>query len=43
MKSRLIRKLSKMTCDKRELHRIVLKYKKRFAEACEVLDGKKKK
>ena len=40
LRSRMVRRLCRMTCDKRELNRIVLKYKKRFEEACAALDGK---
>ena len=32
----------KATCDKYELNRVILNYKKRFHEACSVLDGHEK-
>lgn len=41
LKAKLIRCLAQATCDKRELNRIILKYKKCFDEACAALNGKK--
>lgn len=42
-KTKLIRCLERMTCDKFELNRFILKVKKRLDEACAALgDGKKK-
>ena len=43
LKARMVRQLCRMTCDKRELNRIVLKYRKRFQEACGALEGKCRK
>lgn len=43
MKSRILRSLSQATNDKTELNQTVLKFKKRFEEANDVLGGKKKK
>ncbi len=45
MKDSIVRSLSRATCDKTELNRVVLKYKKRFDEAGSVLGtpGKRKK
>jgi len=42
MKRRFVRCLEKATCDKYELNRVILKYKKRFHEACSALDGHEK-
>lgn len=42
VKRRLIRCLEKATCDKYELNRMILKYKKRFHEACTALNGDEK-
>lgn len=42
IKRRLMRWLEKATCDKYELNRVILNYKKRFHEACSVLDGHEK-
>lgn len=41
MKSKLTRALSQATCDKTELNRTVLKFKKRFEEAGSAIGGKK--
>lgn len=41
-KEKIIRCLARATCDKPELNRIILKYKKCFDEACAALNGKKK-
>ena len=47
IKSKLVRTLSQSTCDKTELNRTVLKFKKRFEEAGSAIgekkSGKKKK
>lgn len=43
MKKRILRSLSQATCDKTELNRIVLRFRKCFREANDALCGKKKK
>ena len=43
LRRRIKRYLEKVTCDKYELNRFVLKYKKRFQEAGSVLHDPKRK
>lgn len=43
LKARICRKLARVTCDKTELNRIVLKWKKYFDEAGQVINADRKK
>jgi hypothetical protein len=43
MKARILRSLSRATCDKTELNQTILKLKKHFDEANAAIGGKKKK
>ena len=43
IKNGILKALSQATCDKTELNRTVLKFKKRFDEASAVLNGKNDK